>query len=144
MKIYVSGPPIAKLEEGTSKTALLYQTLARKFGADHEIELPIRSAELDKLDARDFVATISKKIGEAEGIITVIEKGDQSTPVEATIASLKGKPQYILEFRGAPRLVRGLPGVMGATKVSTVKLASQLENAFKHLLSALEPETRAA
>ncbi|MBR1124072.1 hypothetical protein JQ628_21260 [Bradyrhizobium lablabi] len=144
MKIYVSGPPVSALEQGVTHSAVIYKAILKKFGAEHDVSLPIRTPELDILGAKDFFAAISKKIGAAEAVITVIEKGDQSTPAEATIASLTGRPQYILEIDSAPRLLRGLPGVTGGTKVALEKLDGQLDEALKHLMAApkprLEPE----
>src|SRR6266404_2478920 len=78
MKIYVSGPPTKNIDDGTTLHAVIYKTIAKKLeekGEEHKIEFPIRTAELDKLDARDFFATMSKKIEDAEHVITVFDHG---------------------------------------------------------------------
>jgi hypothetical protein len=123
MKIYVSGPPTSSLKEAKDPHAMIYKVIAEileENGVGYEVEFPIRNPELDMLGARDFFAEMSKKIDGAERVITVFQEGDQSTPVEATLAATKGKPQIVLELRdfqktaGAPRLIRGLPGVIKA------------------------------
>jgi hypothetical protein len=142
MKIYVSGPPIADLEAGDTNSAVIYRAIERKFGKEHDVTLPVRTHELDKLSARDFFAAMSQRINAAEGVITIIEGGDQSTPVEATIAAFSGKPQYVLEIAAAPRLIRGLPGITGGAIFSTEKLDHQLQEAIEQLIAASRPKPR--
>ena len=138
MKIYVSGPPVKELEEGRTLHGLIYRTIIKvvEKGGQHQVVLPIRTAELDRLSARDFVAAMAKRIADAERVMTVFDKGDQSTPVEATIAALGGKPQFVLEITAAPRLIRGLPGIVGGVTVSAEKLESQIEEALEKLVTA--------
>ena len=63
MKIYVSGPPVKELEEGRTLHGLIYRTIIKvvEKGGQHQVVLPIRTAELDRLSARDFVAAMAKK-----------------------------------------------------------------------------------
>jgi hypothetical protein len=140
MKIYVSGPPVDKIERGKDLHIVIYRTIKKLTKGKHDVVLPIKTPELSKLSEQDFYNEMSRRISEAEGVISVFVEGDQSTPVETTIASAKDKPQSILEIGSAPRLVRGLPGVLEVVAVSPDEVQDQVNSILEHLIGLIEPE----
>jgi len=140
MKIYVSGPPINKLEEGEGLHAIIYKVIREITLGKHPISLPIRTPELAKLDPNEFFDAMSKRLQIADGVISVFVQGDQSTPVESTVAALSGKPQSVLEIGSAPRLIRGLPNIVEIVKVSPHNVQAQVRSVIDNLIKLIEPE----
>jgi hypothetical protein len=140
MKIYISGPPVDKIGEGDELHAIIYKIIRETTAGKHAISLPIRTIELQKLDPKGFFDAISNKIKIADGVISVVVHGDQSTPVESTLAALNGKPQSVLEIGPAPRLLRGLPNIVEIVKVNPKDVQSQVQSVVQNLIKLIEPD----
>jgi hypothetical protein len=140
MKIYVSGPPVDKIEYGKELHVVIYRTIKKLTEGKHDVMLPIKTNKLSKLSDQAFYREMSRRINEADGLISVFVEGDRSTPVEATIASAKDKPQSILEVGSAPRLIRGLPGIVEVMAVSPDKVQDQVNSVLENLIRLIEPE----
>jgi hypothetical protein len=133
MKIYVSGPPVDSIDGSKEQYAYIYSLIREIANGEHEVIFPIRTTQLAKLDPRAFFEEISRRIGGAEAVISVIVAGDQSTPVEATVASTKGKPQSVIQIDHAPRLVQGLPKIVDIIKISSDDPKEQVRSIIENL-----------
>lgn len=134
--IYLAGPVVnerdsegvAALYEQLAKTATMYGWVCRK---------PLRTKELDTLEASAFTQQIAERIRHAAHIVYFWQPGDDSGPVEATLASIMRKPfDIVVVGRGVvPRIIRGLPGFGGAYRVSEIKeLVARIGGGSKALL----------
>ncbi len=110
--VYVAGPVVTP---ATGPPPALYTDIAREFERfGIEVALPVRHDDLDSLEPAEFTREIRTRIKHAHSVVTVLEAGDQSVPVEATLASELGKGQIVVAVDGKvpiPRLVAGLRGV---------------------------------
>jgi hypothetical protein len=138
MKFYVSGPVVDELRD-KDPLARLY-VLIEKLLKGHRVELPLRTRDLETLSAGAFYQEVFKMISSSDGVICVLMEGDQSGPVESTIASLNGKPQCIMEISAAaPRLLRGLSNVIDVRKLEmgTVLMEGEVRASIQALLKHL-------
>lgn len=81
--------------------------------------LPEATAELELAEPDDFVEWNRRKIESSDIVITVFAHGDVSAGVEAGMAALLGKQQLIVaeDVARLPRMLRGLPGIVGVLSV---------------------------
>jgi len=138
MQFYVSGPVVDELN---NKDALgrIY-ILIEKILHGHKVDLPLRSRDLDKLSPEKFYSSVFDMIARSDGVISVLTEGDQSGPVESTVASFKHKPQCIMEMSAtAPRLLRGLPFVVDVTNLESKELEPQVRACLERFLKSLNP-----
>jgi hypothetical protein len=75
------------------------------------LRLPQAEPELDAADATAFFEIIRDRIGQSDGVISVLPTGDASGPVESMMAAMLAKPQLIVseDRRRLPRVLLGLP-----------------------------------
>jgi len=123
--------------EGKSLLELIYLHIQDRL-AGHSVELPLRTRDLDNLGPTKFCSAVYDMIKASDAVITVLAAQDQSGPGEAVIASTLHKPQCIMEMSGsAPRLLQGLPHVVGVTKIKPGDLGPQVSEAIDRLLRDL-------
>ena len=138
MKFYVSGPVVDELNE-KELVGRIY-LLIEKILKGHQVELPLRSRDLDKLSPTRFYDSVRKLIKKSDGVISVLAGEDLSGPVESTLASIRKKPQCMMEMSAsAPRLLRGLPGMVDVTTINEKdgNLEQQVRRCLESLLKDL-------
>jgi len=132
--IYVSGPVLTK--RGQGRLSRFYPQI-EQYLSERNIQsnLPYRDSYANNLVPKEFFGYTRERIGQAHGIITVIAPGDQSTPVEAAIADSLGIPQYLIftSNRRPPRLMQGLPSVVGSERLAIGGNGSQLGRIVERL-----------
>jgi nucleoside 2-deoxyribosyltransferase len=108
-RTYVAGPVFDR--EG--RVPPVYEAIRERLAATGtEADFPLRDWELDRAEPREFVEAIRNRIERADTVITVLAPGDQSAPVESTMAAFLGKRQIIVsDGAEVPRMLRGLEGV---------------------------------
>jgi nucleoside 2-deoxyribosyltransferase len=137
MRFYVSGPVVEELKKENLLDAI-YLVVESKLSG-HQVDLPLRSRDIDKLAPKNFYNAVFNMIKAADGVVAVLAADDKSTPVETTIASMLSKPVCIMEVSSsAPRLMQGLPGVVDVTKiVESKELEPQVGQAIDRMLGSL-------
>jgi hypothetical protein len=134
MIFYVSGPVV---EELAGSIGSIYAVIQRHL-PQHAVDLPLRSRDIDALSPENFFIAVSNMIRKSDAVITVLTDNDQSCPVESTIASLMHKPQCIMHVpKAAPRLLRGLPGVVDVRNIGSGDLTAKITGSIDRLLSSM-------
>lgn len=137
MKIYVSGPPVDSIEFGDELHMSLYRLIKDVTDGKHVVIFPIRTPELIKLKPKEFYKEMARRIDDVEAVISVSVVGDQSTMIEATIASEKKKPQSVIQIGAAPRLLRGLPNIVEVVRISFEDSRKQVESVVENLTTSV-------
>lgn len=111
-----------------------YETITKQAGElNAAANIPVSDRFLERAEPVTFVNRTIAAIEASNVVVTVFTPGDVSAAVEATAASYLGKKQLILTNgnNGAPRMLRGLPGVAGIVS------AEDRADLAKHLRSFL-------
>ncbi|MBI4532102.1 MAG: hypothetical protein HY709_11355 [Candidatus Latescibacteria bacterium] len=116
--IYVAGPVIRPGLANRRFRSVFHDVVTAADATGEKVVLPELDRSLDRLKPPDFVKLISDRIASADGVLTVLTEGDQSAPVEATLAAICQKPQLVLakNTKRVPRMIRGLPFVVDVVK----------------------------
>src|SRR5436189_158319 len=108
--LYVAGPVIHRHRQELPEVYRAIQDTAESYG--WSVELPERDENVDGFRPEHFVKYVAERINEAAAVVAVLPPGDQSVPVESSMAAFSRKPQLVVaEGARPPRLVEGLPGV---------------------------------
>jgi hypothetical protein len=126
--VYVSGPvmraaPEWDLAPWVQEAYQALQGTLRAWGA--EAQLPRAESGLERQPPREFFHAIKKRVTSAQAFVGVVGEGDMSTAVEAAMAAVAGKKLLLVVEDGAqvPRLLAGLPGMVGVIEASDLPAA---------------------
>ena len=134
--VYVSGPVMRSTPEWDLAPWVqgAYERLQAALHArGAEAQMPRAEADLEAKAPRDFFHAIKKRVTAAQAFVGVVGEGDMSSAIEASMAAVAGKKLLLVVEDGGslPRLLAGLPGVVGVME------ASDLEQGLDERLSAL-------
>jgi hypothetical protein len=108
--LYVAGPVIHRHRHELPEVYRAIQDTAESYG--WSVELPERDENIDGFPPERFVKYVAERINEAAAVVAVLPLGDQSVPIESSMAAFSRKPQLVVaEGARSPRLIEGLPGV---------------------------------
>jgi hypothetical protein len=88
------------------------------------VNAPIRDRGVDGLSTTQFAEFMLERIGSADIVVAFLAKGDQSVPVEATMAAFMRKDQLVVaeDPYSVPRVLSGLPGITAIVHVKDDEL----------------------
>ena len=97
--------------------------------------LPQLDPAIDRLPAPHFFEVIRTRIGMADGVISLLSGDDPATAAESCLADAQDKPQLVIgrDQRSVPRLIRGMPSVLGVAITDQIP-ASDIDS-FLYALS---------
>lgn len=127
--VYVAGPVVAGPFDRMAGLYEAIQSEAENVGMS--ASLPVRDADLDLLSPEQFVVAVTERIRSAQSVVTILPRNDQSVPVEAALAAALGKRQVlVLDATDAPRMIVGLPGIVGSVRVEDQRVAVEAVRAI--------------
>jgi nucleoside 2-deoxyribosyltransferase len=126
--VHIAGPVVGRRTPVKGWVAHAYQEIMQS-SRDLNLEamLPEAKPELEAAEPDAFVEWNRQKIDSSDIVITVFAHDDVSAGVEAGMAALLGKQQLIVaeDVSRVPRMLRGLPGIVGVLPAGDRRALSQ-------------------
>jgi Lsr2 len=149
MQVYVAGPVLGRWRFSSSDEARkvrdVYDHFRGRNWRDVEFRLPVEDDDFGSLDPADFFRHTIREIVRSSAVIGVLVRADPHTTAEIVSAAHLGLPLVIVSdmYASLPRLVRGLPGVMGVHSLADAQSMSrrrlrELEKQDEDLVSQRE------
>lgn len=110
---YLGGPAI---RERLNEFERIYKIAVRLAGeAGWKTWSPHAEFGLEHARPEVFTKEIIRRIKDSNAVMIVVPPEDLSAPVEAAVAAMAHKPQLLVCATQPPRILKGLPGVVGVT-----------------------------